>query len=298
MPTASQLEHAAAREALARKRRRRRLVLLAALVLCSAALAAIESRGARNTAASELLSAASPIERAAEPTPSAAGWSLSRWVSDLGEVSYYRFEWLRELANRRKGPVRIGLQVGHLDAVSAPDELIALRQSTGGYAADLNEVDVNMAVATALAARLEQRGFLVDLLSTTVPPGYRADLMLSIHADASADEQRRGYKSAHFRPARNRHEALLKVAVDRAFFRATSLPDDDRNVSGNMLFYYAFNDRRFQHSVHASTPALLVELGYLSNAADREWLQRPDTLAAVLERGVVAYLTEIRRLEP
>ncbi len=267
-----------------------------ALVACSAALAAIEMRGART------VEPETPVVRPSDPvgrpaTSGSSGWWLSRWISDLSEVSYYRFAWLREIDNRAKGPVRIGLQVGHLDAALAPDELESLRLSTGGSAAGLNEVDINVAVATALAALLEQRGFVVDLLSTTVPPAYRADLMLSIHADSSPDVERRGYKSAHFRPARNRHEALLKVAVDRAFFAATRLPDDDRNVSGNMLFYYAFNDRRFHHSVHPATPALLVELGYLSNPADREWLLRPDALAAALERGVIAYLTEIRRLE-
>lgn len=272
------------------------MLLLVALVACSAALAAIEMRGARVAPSVEAVIVTPAVEPTARPSSGGDSW-FGRLFSDLSEVSYFRFGWMQDLANNRKGPVRVGLQIGHLDAASAPDELIALRQSTGGAAAGLNEVDVNMAVATALAARLEQRGFTVDLLSTTVPPAYRADVLLSIHADASGDEQRRGYKSAHFRPARNPYEALLKIAIDRAYFAATRMPDDDRNVSGNMLFYYAFNHRRFHHSVHPSTPSLLVELGYLSNRADREWLERPEALAAALERGLVAYLTEIRRLE-
>lgn len=288
MPGWSRFEDEAVRNS--RRRRRRRLLLLTALVACSAALAAIELRGP----------AAEVTNPRASPSTDAAtrrGWGLLTALADLREVSYYRFAWLRTLENRAKGEVRVGLQVGHLDAAAAPDELEGLRQSTGGSAEGLDEVDVNLAVVTALARRLEAAGIVVDVLGATLPPGYRADLLVSIHADASDDPERSGYKSAHFRPTRNRHEAVLKVAVDRAYLAATRMPDDDGNVSGNMLFYYAFNDRRFEHSAHRSTPALLVELGYLTNASDRAWLKRPEALAAALESGVLAYLTEIRRLD-
>lgn len=296
MPGWSRFEDEAVRSS---RRRRRRLFLLAALVACSAALAAIELRepgvGHAGPAALEEGTSGHPTSDAYPSTRRAQG--LRELLTDLREVSHYRFAWLRSLANRAKGEVRVGLQVGHLDAAAAPDELEGLRQSTGGSGAGLDEVDVNLAVVTALASRLEATGILVDVLGATVPPGYRADLLLSIHADASDDPGRRGYKSAHFRPARNPREALLKVAVDRAYFAATRLPDDDGNVSGNMLFYYAFNDRRFEHSAHRSTPALLVELGYLTNESDRRWLERPGALAEALANGVMAYLREIRRLD-
>src|SRR5690606_3954867 len=119
----------------------------------------------------------------------------------------------------------------------------------------------------------------------TIPPGYSADLVLSVHADSSLDADRSGYKSAHFMPARNPREAILKIAIDRAMFGATGMADDDRNVSGNMLRYYAFNSARFRHAVAARTPALLVELGYLSNQGDLRLLTRPDLLAEALEAG-------------
>jgi len=202
---------------------------------------------------------------------------------------------IRALANRLVGPVRVGLQVGHLDAGQQPEELANLRYSTGAHANGLDEVDVNLAVVAALAQRLERHGFQVDVLPATIPPGYSADLVLSVHADSSLDPDRSGYKSAHFMPARNPREAILKVAMDRAVMSATGLPDDDRNVSGNMLHYYAFNDRRFDHAVAARTPALLVELGYLSNAADLRLLRQPDVLAQALERGVLGYLSDIAR---
>lgn len=214
-----------------------------------------------------------------------------------GVVRVLEPAWLRGFANSLRGPVRVGIQVGHLDAELQPDELASLRVSTGAHVDGIDEVDVNLAVAEALAARLTRYGFVVDLLPATVPARYRSDVLLSIHADASTDPDRRGYKSAHFLPARNAREPLLKVAVDRAVFAATGLPDDDRNVSGNMLHYYAFNHHRFEHAAAGSTPALLVELGYLSHPDDRSTLLRPDVFAAALEHGVLAYLRTVGRVE-
>ena len=212
------------------------------------------------------------------------------------EVRILRPAPLRALANHLAGPVRVGLQVGHLDAGSQPEELADLRYSTGAHANGLDEVDVNLAVVEALANRLQRRGFEVDVLPATIPPGYSADLVLSVHADSSLDPDRNGYKSAHLLPARNPREAILKVAVDRAVMRATGMRDDDRNVSGNMLYYYAFNARHYRHAVAPRTPALLVELGYLSNPADLRLLRQPDRLAAALEAGVLRYLRDIARL--
>lgn len=226
-----------------------------------------------------------------------AGWhvDVAEGLVHAGGLKVYREGPVRWLANRAAGPVRVGLQVGHLNAGDQPEELAVLRYSTGAHAAGLTEVDVNHAVATALAERLMLYGFEVDVLPATVPPGYLADVLLSLHSDASEDTARSGYKSAHFSPARNPREALLKVAVDRAVLTTTAFVDDDRNVSGNMLHYYAFNSARFEHAAAARTPALIVELGYLSNPADARLLTQPDTLAAALEGGVLRYLEDIGR---
>src|SRR5690606_10813954 len=107
--------------------------------------------------------------------------------------------------------------------------------------------------------------------------------------------ERNGYKSAHYRPLRNPHEPLLKLLVDRALL-ATGLADDDRNVSGNMLNYYAFNQRHYRHAAARTTPALLVELGYLSNDRDQLLAAEPGLPAAALGRGVLAYLAASGRI--
>jgi hypothetical protein len=241
----------------------RRLVLIAFLLAASLVLVALN-----------------------EPARAAA---LSQGASEAAASSYRLF------LNLLLGPARVGVQIGHLDSGSHPDELARLRASTGGVGGGLLEVEVNQAVALALASRLQALGLVVDLLPATVPPGYRADLVVAVHADSSPAPHRRGYKSAVFLPARNRWDESLKRALDEAYLAGSGLPDDDGNVTGDMLEYYAFN-RHYRHSLARSTPAVIVELGYLSHPLDRELLGRPDRVAEMLERGLLAFLAERGRL--
>lgn len=223
------------------------------------------------------------------------------WSSAFGAVSDPARGFapnLRQALTALRGPVRIGLQVGHLNETAMPRELAKLRASTGAEVGGLDEVDVNLAIVRALAARLRAMGFEVDVLGATVPVGYRATLVLAVHADASADPLREGYKSAHYLPLRNARDPLLKLDVDRAVLLGTPLGDDDANVSIDMLRYYAFNTRRFRHAVARSTPGLIVELGYLTNPRDRALLQHPAPLAAALADGVVRYLHDVQRIPP
>ena len=193
------------------------------------------------------------------------------------------------------GPVRVGVQIGHLHAPDHPEEHARLRVSTGGEAHGWTELEINLAVADVLADILAEHGVAVDLLPASVPPRYRADVLVSLHADSSDDPERRGYKSAHFEPARTPQERALKALVDRSYLAATALPDDHENVSGNMLWYYAF-DPRYHHSVAPVTPSLLVEMGYISNRSDLAVLTRPEVPAAAIAEGLIAYLREAGRL--
>lgn len=197
-----------------------------------------------------------------------------------------------------QGPPTVGLQVGHWRAREHPEELAALRTSTGGHAAGVDEVTVNAAVADALARRLRAAGVRVEILPATLPPRYRADVLLSLHADAHHGAGRRGYKSAHFRPARNAREPTLKRSVDAAYLRASGLPSDTANVSGAMNRYYAFHFRRYQHAAHPATAALIVEMGYLTDPRDRAWLLQPEGPAAALAEGVLAHLRDRGRWRP
>jgi N-acetylmuramoyl-L-alanine amidase len=271
-PAASSAPAPHRRLALPRRLRRglRRLLLLAALLAAAASWAWLD----------RTLATPQRVERiAATGLPAAP----SAWTRARAAVA---------------GAPTVGLQVGHLGAREHPDELAALRVSTGGRAAGIDEVDVNLAVAEALAERLATAGVRVELLPATVPPGYRADLLLSIHADASAEPDRRGYKSAHAEPARNRREPWLRAAVDAAYLAASGLPHDEANVSGAMLDYYAFASDRLRHAAHPGTAGVIVELGYLSHPLDRAWLADPERPAAALAAGVLRYLAASDRWHP
>lgn len=201
------------------------------------------------------------------------------------------------LVNLLKGRVRVGIQIGHLDAHLHPEEHAALRWNTGGHSAGLDELDVNLAVAAELTALLEARGIQVELLPASVPVYYSADAILSLHADSVTDSWRTGYKSAYFEPARNQADPLLKQLIDEAYLAGSGLEDDSLNTSGTMIHYYAFNPE-YAHSVNPRSPALLVEMGYISNPDDRRFLLQPEQPAALIAEGLLAYLTEIGRVPP
>lgn len=193
------------------------------------------------------------------------------------------------------GDVRVGIQIGHLDAALHPEEHAWLRASTGAAVGDVTEVDINRAVAHALADILVQHGVQVDLLPATVPPRYRADALVALHADSNEDPDRRGYKSAHFEPARTPQERRLKAWIDASYLDATGLPDDHENVTGNMYRYYAF-DPRYRYAVSPVTPSLLIEMGYISNRYDLATLAHPEVPARAIADGILAYLREVGRL--
>jgi N-acetylmuramoyl-L-alanine amidase len=63
-----------------------------------------------------------------------------------------------------------------------------------------------------------------------------------------------------------------------------------------MRGYYAFSWSRFQHAVAAHTPAVILEMGYVSNDDDRAlMLDKPDVLATAIAHGVMMYLDETPR---
>jgi N-acetylmuramoyl-L-alanine amidase len=120
--------------------------------------------------------------------------------------------------------------------------------------------------------------------------------MLSLHADSVHDPGRTGYKSSHFDPPRSPLEVRLKRTIDAAYLSATGLADDSRNTTENMRRYYAFNFRRYAHAAHPATPALLVELGYLSSPDDARLLRQPERLADALAAGTLTFLRDRNRL--
>lgn len=190
------------------------------------------------------------------------------------------------------GPRRVGIQAGHWLTQEVPPELSRLEDKTGTSAAGIAEWQVNLDIANRVAARLRARGLAVDVLPTTVPTGYLADVFISLHCDGSLDPTPRGYKAAHS-TRRGPYEGVLLTSVLEEYGAVTGLPRDSA-VTRGMLGYYAFNWRRFTATVAPHTPAVILEMGFLTSPHDRALLVgKPDLVAEGVTRGILRFLDEV-----
>jgi N-acetylmuramoyl-L-alanine amidase len=187
---------------------------------------------------------------------------------------------------------RIGIQIGHYQIDQLPDDLASLRGQTGGSGGGVQEVDVNQDIARRVATLLLAKGAIVDILPATVPDGYTADAFVAIHADAVSQGNPRGYKLARSRfSAIPQTDDMLLTSIYNAYGAATGMPTDS-SITRNMTGYYAFNSRNRLHAVSKITPAVIIETGFLTNAADRaELVNKPDDVAEGIATGIWNFIT-------
>lgn len=187
-------------------------------------------------------------------------------------------------------PWRVGLQVGHWRANELPEELARLRTSTGAVYGNLSEVQVNLDIAQRVKPLLEAEGVVVDLLPATVPPAYDADAFVALHIDGVQGAGKRGWKIATpWRASTASRQLLAAMAAD--YGKTTGIPEDAGGVTFNMRGYYAFSYRRHVHAIAPTTPAVILEMGFLTSAADRAvLLGEPDRIARGVAAGVMQYL--------
>lgn len=191
------------------------------------------------------------------------------------------------------GPVRIALQAGHWKADEAPHELRRIR-GNGTNARGKAEWEANLEIARRAAVMLEPMGYVVDILPAVVPPGYRAHLFISIHADGSDDPRATGYRVASPRRDATGRASRIADLLECTYGEATGirlLP----TVTRRMRNYYAFNFRRYLHALHPMTIAVILETGFLTNASDWEVIvEEPDRAA----RGIVDAVTKFHITPP
>lgn len=194
------------------------------------------------------------------------------------------------------GPRRIGIQVGHWKTDEVPAELgTRITFQTGTSWGGVDEVDVNMDIAERVKAQLMARGYAVDIIPTTVPPGYLADVFLALHMDGDETQQKSGFKIAHG-SRRGPYEDRLVSLLRDEYGKATGLEWDADGISRNMLGYYAFNWGRYQHAAAAHTPAAILEMGFLSSRHDRSLMvNEGDGVATAIVNGIQRFLDEVPR---
>jgi len=191
-------------------------------------------------------------------------------------------------------PVRVGVQAGHWKSAELPAELAGLRTSTGTSGGGVSESELTLDIAKRVASLLQTYGIQVDVLPATVPPAYQADAFVSLHADGDASGKRSGFKVARAsRSAIPGTDDALVTDISEEYQAATNLPVDP-NVTRNMTAYYAFNNRSFQHAIAKTTPAAILEMGFLTNASDRTTLlDHPDTVAKGIAQGILRFLGKL-----
>jgi hypothetical protein len=193
---------------------------------------------------------------------------------------------------RPPGPVRVALQAGHWMASEAPAEQARLR-TNGTRGGGKEEWEVNLEIARRAAVLLEAAGYEVDLLPTTIPPGYRADLFIAIHADGHPSASTSGYRAAAPRRDATGRAAEFVDILERTYGEATGLrhyPTVTRRMTG----YYAFNWRRYTHALHPMTTAVILETGFLTSPGDRRVIvEAPDLAARGIADAVRLHLEQV-----
>jgi N-acetylmuramoyl-L-alanine amidase len=203
-------------------------------------------------------------------------------------------EYLTALRNweRPEGPITIALQAGHWKHEEAPEEFPNLATNTGASAGGVNEVEVNLMLAEQVKPLLEEKGLVVEILPATIPPEYYADLFVSIHGDGSTDRTKTGYKASGSWYDLTRKASTFAEIMEQAYGASTGLAKDS-NISNRMKGYYAFNWRRYEHSLHPMTVGIILETGFITNTSDRALLvNQSEKSVEGIVNGIITYIEQ------
>ncbi len=154
----------------------------------------------------------------------------------------------------------------------------------------LQEKDVNLAVARKVAALLEQRGIGVVLTRSqdrfleleeraAIANQHNADLFVSIHSDSAPNRSVEGF--------------TVYVARGASPDSRQAAQAIQRSMSATGSDSHGIREQDYKVLVQTTCPAVLVELGYLSNAADARRLQDnafQNRLAQAITDGILTCL--------
>lgn len=152
----------------------------------------------------------------------------------------------------------------------------------------LTEAALNFTHATRVAEVLRAEGYIVDVLDEFDPRlrGYRARVLLSIHADSCAriNDLATGFKVARAVHSRAPDEEDRLVACLTARYKArTGLRFHANTVTRDMTQYHAFDE------IAPETPAAIIETGFMY--LDRPLLEgRPEVVTQGITEGLLCFL--------
>jgi N-acetylmuramoyl-L-alanine amidase len=171
--------------------------------------------------------------------------------------------------------LRVGIIAGHMGSDS------------GAVCPDgLREVDINRRIATQVVERLQGMGWHAELLEEfdVKLNGYKADALLSIHADSCHASGRSGFKIARaessYIPG---SEDWLVDCISQHYHEATGLAFDRHTITYDMTRYHAY------YEIDPNTPAAILEAGFMLD--DRELLMAPsEQVVNGIVNGLICFL--------
>lgn len=161
----------------------------------------------------------------------------------------------------------------------------------GSQISTVNEKNINLAVARLVARKLSQRGVSVLMtrnsdvfieLPDRAAAGRRADVFVSIHADSNPSSAKVGHSVIYPRTSEPR-SVLLGRLIDQYLVSA-----------GSPKYILRADNRGLLVLRQAQCPAVLVEVGYLSNRAEAARLASAayqERLATGVANGILDYLS-------
>jgi N-acetylmuramoyl-L-alanine amidase len=150
------------------------------------------------------------------------------------------------------------------------------------------EADVTMTIAEEVVALLARKGYQVDLLKEYDErlTGYRANALVSIHADSCDVPGASGFKVARVTDsAIPEAEDRLVACLYREYQAETGLVRHPSSITDNMTSYHAFRE------IDYYTPGAIIETGFLLDDYDL-LVQRPKVVARGVAAGVVCFLED------
>jgi len=149
----------------------------------------------------------------------------------------------------------------------------------------LTEAELNAEVARQVVDLLARKDIETDLLAEYDPRlrGYRADALVSIHAD-SCLAGLTGFKVARITlSAIPQAEDRLVDCLKQAYAQNTRLPEHPASITDGMTNYHAFRE------IASETPGAIIETGFMLE--DRALLERkPQVVARGIAEGIVCFL--------
>jgi N-acetylmuramoyl-L-alanine amidase len=179
------------------------------------------------------------------------------------------------IANVPPGTLRVGVVAGHAG------------YDTGAVCPDgVSEAEVNLAIAQEVAALLTRKGYGVDLMDEYDDrlTGYRANALVSVHADSCDVPGATGFKVARVTDsAIPEDEDRLVACLYQEYEAVTGLPRHPSSITDDMTSYHAFRE------IDRHTPGAIIETGFLLDDRDL-LLNRPKLAARGIAAGVVCFL--------